>query len=186
MHGTRLALLPGGDLRRDQGEIVVGDSTSVSLFRVVSAALSLRPDRHIIVTEEGNFPTDLYILEGIKQLRPDLEIRAVEREGKKVIWSCDPMHGNTFESSTGYKTRQFEDVMDEVKGFFEVHKALGTFPGGVHIELTGDDVTECLGGGAKISAEDLATRYETACDPRLNHTQSLELAFLVAEMLRDR
>ena len=121
----------------------------------------------------------------IREALPAL-VDGVTKSGAKVLWVCDPMHGNTFESSTGYKTRQFEDVMDEVKGFFEVHKALGTHPGGVHIELTGDDVTECLGGGAKISAEDLATRYETACDPRLNHTQSLELAFLVAEMLRDR
>jgi 3-deoxy-7-phosphoheptulonate synthase len=121
----------------------------------------------------------------IREILPAL-IDGVTKSGAKVLWVCDPMHGNTFESSTGYKTRQFEDVMDEVKGFFEVHKGLGTHPGGVHIELTGDDVTECLGGGAKISAEDLATRYETACDPRLNHTQSLELAFLVAEMLRDR
>ena len=125
---------------------------------------------------------------GAKEIREKLPaiVEEVKKANLKVLWVCDPMHGNTFESSTGYKTRQFEDVMDEVKGFFEVHKALGTFPGGVHIELTGDDVTECLGGGAKISAEDLATRYETACDPRLNHTQSLELAFLVAEMLRDR
>lgn len=121
----------------------------------------------------------------IREALPPL-VDGVTKSGAKVLWVCDPMHGNTFESSTGYKTRQFEDVMDEVKGFFEVHKALGTHPGGVHIELTGDDVTECLGGGAKISAEDLASRYETACDPRLNHTQSLELAFLVAEMLRDR
>lgn len=121
----------------------------------------------------------------IREVLPAL-VEGVTKSGAKVLWVCDPMHGNTFESSTGYKTRQFDDVMDEVKGFFEVHKALGTHPGGVHIELTGDDVTECLGGGAKISAEDLATRYETACDPRLNHTQSLELAFLVAEMLRDR
>ena len=121
----------------------------------------------------------------IREALPAL-VDGVTKSGAKVLWVCDPMHGNTFESSTGYKTRQFEDVMDEVKGFFEVHKALGTHPGGVHIELTGDDVTECLGGGAKISAEDLASRYETACDPRLNHTQSLELAFLVAEMLRDR
>jgi 3-deoxy-7-phosphoheptulonate synthase len=121
----------------------------------------------------------------IREALPAL-VDGVTKSGANVLWVCDPMHGNTFESSTGYKTRQFEDVMDEVKGFFEVHKALGTFPGGVHIELTGDDVTECLGGGAQISAEDLATRYETACDPRLNHTQSLELAFLVAEMLRDR
>jgi len=102
------------------------------------------------------------------------------------LWVCDPMHGNTYEAPSGYKTRKFDDVTDEVRGFFEVHKAAGTHPGGIHIELTGDDVTECVGGGEQISHEDLATRYETACDPRLNHSQSLELAFLVAEMLRDR
>ena len=121
----------------------------------------------------------------IREKLPPL-LKAVHDSGAKVLWVCDPMHGNTFESSTGYKTRRFEDVMDEVRGFFESHKAVGTHPGGVHIELTGDDVTECLGGGEQISEEDLAQRYESACDPRLNHTQSLELAFLVAEMLRDR
>jgi 3-deoxy-7-phosphoheptulonate synthase len=93
------------------------------------------------------------------------------------------MHGNTFETENGYKTRRFEDVLDEVRGFFEVHRQLGTVPGGIHIELTGDEVTECLGGGYELSEADLANRYESACDPRLNRTQSLELAFLVAEML---
>ena len=112
-------------------------------------------------------------------------IDAVTKSGAIVLWVCDPMHGNTYEAPSGYKTRKFDDVMDEVRGFFEVHKKLGTHPGGIHIELTGDDVTECVGGGEQISHEDLASRYETACDPRLNHTQSLELAFLVAEMLRD-
>jgi len=121
----------------------------------------------------------------IREALPAL-VDGVTKSGAQVLWVCDPMHGNTFESATGYKTRQFDDVMDEVTGFFEVHKALGTHPGGIHIELTGDDVTECLGGGEKISETDLASRYETACDPRLNHSQSLELAFLVAEMLRDR
>jgi 3-deoxy-7-phosphoheptulonate synthase len=121
----------------------------------------------------------------IRQILPAL-VDGVTKSGAKVLWVCDPMHGNTYEAPTGYKTRSFDDVMDEVKGFFEVHKALGTHPGGVHIELTGDDVTECVGGGEEISHEDLASRYETACDPRLNHAQSLELAFLVAEMLRDR
>ena len=96
------------------------------------------------------------------------------------------MHGNTFETSNGYKTREFDDVIDEVRGFFEVHRALGTWPGGVHVELTGDDVTECVGGGSRLSAEDLTHRYETLCDPRLNRAQSLELAFLVAEMLAGR
>jgi 3-deoxy-7-phosphoheptulonate synthase len=121
----------------------------------------------------------------IRESLPAL-VDGVTKSGAQVLWVCDPMHGNTFETATGYKTRQFDDVMDEVKGFFEVHKSLGTHPGGIHIELTGDDVTECLGGGEKISEADLASRYESACDPRLNHSQSLELAFLVAEMLRDR
>ena len=109
-------------------------------------------------------------------------VKAVTDSGAKVLWVSDPMHGNTWESKNGYKTRSFDDVLDEVRGFFEVHKALGTHPGGIHIELTGDDVTECVGGSAQISEDDLADRYESACDPRLNHTQSLELAFLVAEM----
>jgi 3-deoxy-7-phosphoheptulonate synthase len=121
----------------------------------------------------------------IREFLPPL-IEGVTRSGAKVLWVCDPMHGNTYEAPSGYKTRRFDDVLDEVKGFFEVHKSLGTHPGGIHIELTGDDVTECVGGGEQISHEDLATRYESACDPRLNHAQSLELAFLVAEMLRDR
>lgn len=121
----------------------------------------------------------------IREILPAL-VDGVTKSGAQVLWVCDPMHGNTFETSNGYKTRQFEDVLDEVRGFFEVHKKLGTHPGGIHIELTGDDVTECLGGGEEISEKDLESRYETACDPRLNHSQSLELAFLVAEMLRDR
>ena len=121
----------------------------------------------------------------IREILPAL-VEGVTKSGAQVLWVCDPMHGNTFETSNGYKTRQFEDVLDEVRGFFEVHKQLGTHPGGIHIELTGDDVTECLGGGNQISEKDLESRYETACDPRLNHSQSLELAFLVAEMLRNR
>jgi len=121
----------------------------------------------------------------IRDVLPTL-VDGVTKSGAQVLWVCDPMHGNTYEAPSGYKTRRFDDVLAEVKGFFEVHKALGTYPGGIHIELTGDDVTECVGGGEKISHEDLATRYESACDPRLNHVQSLELAFLVAEMLRDR
>jgi 3-deoxy-7-phosphoheptulonate synthase len=121
----------------------------------------------------------------IRQALPAL-VDGVTKSGAQVLWVCDPMHGNTFESKNGYKTRNFEDVLDEVRGFFEVHKKLGTHPGGIHIELTGDDVTECLGGGNQVSEKDLESRYETACDPRLNHSQSLELSFLVAEMLRDR
>jgi 3-deoxy-7-phosphoheptulonate synthase len=125
---------------------------------------------------------------GAKSIREALPalVDGVTKSGASVLWVCDPMHGNTFESKNGYKTRNFEDVLDEVRGFFEVHKKLGTHPGGIHIELTGDDVTECLGGGDQVSEKDLESRYETACDPRLNHSQSLELSFLVAEMLRDR
>jgi 3-deoxy-7-phosphoheptulonate synthase len=113
-------------------------------------------------------------------------VKAVSEAAPQVLWICDPMHGNTFEAASGYKTRRFEDVIDEVRGFFEVHQRLGTVPGGMHIELTGDDVTECLGGAEHIDEDHLATRYETLCDPRLNHQQSLELSFLVAEMLADR
>lgn len=113
-------------------------------------------------------------------------VEAVEASGHKVIWQSDPMHGNTHTSSNGYKTRHFDKVIDEVQGFFEVHRALGTHPGGIHIEFTGEDVTECLGGAEDITDIDLPGRYESACDPRLNTQQSLELSFLVAEMLRNR
>lgn len=113
-------------------------------------------------------------------------IRAVEREGREVVWSCDPMHGNTIKSSNGYKTRPFESVLREVCEFFEIHKSEGTYPGGVHFEMTGKDVTECTGGLRAVSDENLSDRYHTACDPRLNASQSLELAFLVAEELHRR
>ena len=111
-------------------------------------------------------------------------VSGVRDRGLNVVWSCDPMHGNTFTSEGGYKTRQFTDVLSELRTYFEVHGQEGTYPGGVHIELTGEDVTECLGGAQEISDVHLSQRYETACDPRLNNQQSLELAFLVAEMLR--
>ena len=111
-------------------------------------------------------------------------IRAVEREGKRVVWSCDPMHGNTI-TAGGYKTRPFERVLSEVESFFAVHRAEGTYPGGIHIEMTGKNVTECTGGARAISADDLHDRYHTHCDPRLNADQALELAFLVAENLKN-
>jgi len=119
----------------------------------------------------------------IRDLLPPI-IEKVRATGHLVIWQCDPMHANTHESSTGYKTRHFDRIVDEVQGFFEVHRTLGTHPGGIHLEITGENVTECLGGAHDISDSDLSGRYETACDPRLNTQQSLELAFLVAEMLR--
>ncbi|MEM9781922.1 MAG: 3-deoxy-7-phosphoheptulonate synthase class II [Pseudomonadota bacterium] len=110
-------------------------------------------------------------------------IRAVEREGRKVVWSCDPMHGNTIKSNGGYKTRPFDKVLQEVREFFAVHAAEGTYAGGVHFEMTGVDVTECTGGAYEITPEQLSSRYHTACDPRLNANQSLELAFLLADNL---
>ncbi|WP_112322748.1 class II 3-deoxy-7-phosphoheptulonate synthase [Oceanibium sediminis] len=113
-------------------------------------------------------------------------IRAVQREGAKVVWSCDPMHGNTIKSDSGYKTRPFDRVLREVREFFAIHGAEGTYPGGVHFEMTGKDVTECTGGVRAVADEDLSDRYHTACDPRLNASQSLELAFLVAEELDQR
>jgi 3-deoxy-7-phosphoheptulonate synthase len=111
-------------------------------------------------------------------------IRAAEREGAKVVWSCDPMHGNTVTSSTGYKTRNFERILAEVRGFFAVHQGEGTYAGGVHVEMTGKDVTECTGGAQLIDETQLGDRYHTHCDPRLNASQALELSFLMAEMLK--
>jgi 3-deoxy-7-phosphoheptulonate synthase len=133
------------------------------------------PGRLTLISRMGNSK--------VRDVLPSI-IEKVEATGHQVIWQCDPMHGNTHESSTGYKTRHFDRIVDEVQGFFEVHNDLGTHPGGIHVEITGENVTECLGGAQDISDDDLAGRYETACDPRLNTQQSLELAFLVAEMLR--
>ena len=133
------------------------------------------PGRLTLVSRMGNHK--------VRDVLPPI-IEKVQASGHQVVWQCDPMHGNTHESSTGYKTRHFDRIVDEVQGFFEVHHALGTHPGGIHVEITGENVTECLGGAQDISDTDLAGRYETACDPRLNTQQSLELAFLVAEMLR--
>jgi 3-deoxy-7-phosphoheptulonate synthase len=119
----------------------------------------------------------------VEEALPPL-VKAVEGAGHPVVWVCDPMHGNTFSSENGRKTRRFDDVLDEIGGFFSVMRAAGVWPGGVHVELTGDDVTECLGGAENVSEDQLDTRYETTCDPRLNARQSLDLAFRVAELLR--
>src|SRR5262249_28759374 len=110
-------------------------------------------------------------------------VEKVTASGAVVGWVCDPMHGNTFEAPDGHKTRHFDDVIEEVRGFFDVHRALGTHPGGLHLELTGAEVTECLGGSGGVAEPVLPARYQTACDPRLTHRQALELSFLVAEML---
>ncbi len=121
----------------------------------------------------------------IREALPRL-VEAVRDSGAKPLWITDPMHGNGITTKNGYKSRRFDDVMDEVRGFFEVHRAAGTVPGGIHVELTGDDVAECLGGSEHIDEATLEERYESLCDPRLNHSQSLELAFLVAEALSNR
>ena len=134
-----------------------------------------RPGKLTLISRMGNSR----VRDGLPPI-----VEKVTASGAKVVWQCDPMHGNTHESSNGYKTRHFDRIVDEVLGYFEVHRALGTHPGGLHVELTGEDVTECLGGAQGIEDLDLPDRYETACDPRLNTQQSLELAFLVAEMLR--
>jgi 3-deoxy-7-phosphoheptulonate synthase len=133
------------------------------------------PGRLTLISRMGN--------DRVRDVLPSL-VEKVTSSGARVVWHCDPMHGNTIESSNGYKTRHFDRIVDEVLGYFEVHRQLGTHPGGLHVELTGEDVTECLGGAQAIEDADLPGRYETACDPRLNTQQSLELAFLVAEMLR--
>jgi 3-deoxy-7-phosphoheptulonate synthase len=114
---------------------------------------------------------------------PDL-IRAVKREGRSIVWSCDPMHGNTVKAAGGYKTRPFDKIMSEIRTFFSVHRAEGTYAGGVHLEMTGKNVTECIGGARAISEADLRDRYHTYCDPRLNAEQAIEVAFLVAELLK--
>ena len=132
------------------------------------------PGRMTLITRFGH--------EKVEAGLPKL-VRAVKREGHPVVWSCDPMHGNVIKSESGYKTRPFDRILSEVKGFFAVHRAEGTHAGGIHIEMTGQDVTECTGGAVAITDERLADRYHTHCDPRLNAAQSLELAFLLAEML---
>jgi len=152
---------------------------------------SLEPDdllRLIDVLNPENVPGRLTLIarmsaDDVEAKLPPL-VRAVKRAGKSVVWSCDPMHGNTIKSSTGYKTRPFDRILAEVRGFFAVHRAEGTHAGGLHFEMTGQDVTECIGGAQAISEASLGDRYHTHCDPRLNASQSLELAFLIAEQLK--
>jgi 3-deoxy-7-phosphoheptulonate synthase len=152
---------------------------------------SLKPDeliRLIDVLDPTQEPGRLTLIcrfgsDKIEAALPPL-IRAVEREGRKVLWSCDPMHGNTIKAANGYKTRPFERVVAEIRSFFAVHKGEGTHAGGVHLEMTGKNVTECTGGARAISEADLHDRYPTYCDPRLNAEQAIEVAFLVAELLK--
>ena len=136
-----------------------------------------QPGRLTLITRMGSGK--------VRDVLPDI-VQKVDASGVPVVWVCDPMHGNTREAASGHKTRLFDDVISEVEGFFAVHRDLGTVPGGLHIELTGDDVTECVGGTGGVLEDNLGDRYETACDPRLNREQSLELAFLVADMLMMR
>ncbi len=146
---------------------------AVALCERLNAARA--PGRLTFVTRMG--------VDKVRSALPPL-VRAVSAAGHRVAWVCDPMHGNTFSSDSGHKTRHFDDVLGEIQGFFAVHKAEGSWPGGMHIELTGDDVTECLGGIEGILETQLPLRYTTTCDPRLNARQSTDLAFRVAELLR--
>jgi 3-deoxy-7-phosphoheptulonate synthase len=180
--GERTRQLDGAHvelLRHIQNPIGVKLGPTTSADDALALAAKLNPDntagRLTFITRFGAGK----IRDGLPHL-----VEKVTAAGLNVAWVCDPMHGNTFEASSGYKTRRFDDVIEEVQGFFDVHRSLGTWPGGVHVELTGDDVTECVGGGEMLQDADLSHRYESVCDPRLNRVQSLELSFLVAEMLR--
>jgi 3-deoxy-7-phosphoheptulonate synthase len=193
-----------GDWYATSGHLIwIGDRTRqpdhghVEYFRGIKNPIglkcgpSLKPDelvKLIDLLNPDNEPGRLTLItrlgaDKIGDLLPPL-ICAVKREGRVVVWSCDPMHGNTITSTTGYKTRPFDRILSEVRTFFSVHAAEGTYPGGVHLEMTGKDVTECIGGARAITDEDLNDRYHTACDPRLNAEQSIDLAFLIAELLK--
>jgi 3-deoxy-7-phosphoheptulonate synthase len=154
---------------------------------------SLEPDellRLIDILNPDNIPGRLTLItrfgaDTIQRQLPRL-LDAVKKAGAEIVWCCDPMHGNTVKASSGYKTRHVKDIMREVTGFFEAHDAVGTYPGGVHFEMTGQNVTECVGGVSEVSEASLGDRYHTHCDPRLNASQSLELAFLIADLLKQR
>jgi 3-deoxy-7-phosphoheptulonate synthase len=159
----------------------------------LKAGSSISPDELLTLCEKLNPENEFGRLSlitrfGADEIRKSLPplVQAVKENGKNVLWICDPMHGNTYKSQSGFKTRHFDTILEELEHFFAIHRAEGTIPGGVHFELTGDNVTECLGGARKISDTDLESRYETACDPRLNNEQSLELAFLVTDLLRSK
>ncbi len=180
--GERTRQLDGAHvelLRRVRNPLGIKLGPTTTAEQAIALADRLDPDR---IPGRITFITRM----GAKKVRDVLPgvIAGVEATGRKVAWVCDPMHGNTFEAANGFKTRSFTDVVDEVNGFFDVHEQLGTWPGGLHVELTGDDVTECVGGVYNLGEDDLADRYETVCDPRLNRNQSLELAFTVAKRLR--
>jgi 3-deoxy-7-phosphoheptulonate synthase len=180
--GERTRALDGAHVefaRQIRNPVAVKIGPSAAAQDVLALIDALDPDR-----EPGRLTLITRMGAGrIRQALPPLAEK-VTASGAAVVWVCDPMHGNTVEAASGHKTRYFDDVLDEVAGFFEVHRALGSHPGGIHIEFTGDDVTECIGGGHHIAETDLAHRYETTCDPRLNRSQSLDLAFRVADLYR--
>src|SRR5690606_23601811 len=159
--------------------VKIGPSATPAQVRALLAALD--PDREagriVLISRMG--------AERVRHTLPPL-LEAVREERHPVVWCCDPMHGNTTSTADGIKTRDFERILDEARGYSACDAAAGTWPGGVHFELTGLDVTECTGGGQRLTEADLAQRYRSACDPRLNGSQSLELAFLVAAMLKAR
>ena len=180
-----------GDRTRFEGSAHVEFLRGVLNPIGLKAGPSLEPDallRLIDTLNPANEPGRLTVItrfgfDKVEAALPKL-VRAVKREGREVVWSCDPMHGNTVKAPNGYKTRPFDRILAEVKGFFAVHRAEGTHAGGIHAEMTGQNVTECTGGAVAITDEALADRYHTHCDPRLNAGQSLELAFLLAEQLK--
>jgi 3-deoxy-7-phosphoheptulonate synthase len=193
-----------GDWYATSGHMIwIGDRTRqldhahIEYFRGIKNPIglkcgpSLKPDellKLIDVLDPDNEPGRLTLItrfgnEKVAEHLPGM-VRAVKREGRAVVWSCDPMHGNTITSNSGYKTRPFDRILSEVKTFFNVHAAEGTHAGGVHLEMTGQDVTECIGGARAVTHETLSDRYHTACDPRLNAEQSIDMAFLIAELLK--
>ena len=181
--GERTRQLDGAHvefLRGVRNPLAVKLGPSVGADEVIRLTDALNP-----VNEPGRLTLIVRMgAEKIKSALPAL-IRAVEREGRKVVWVSDPMHANTVQSASGFKTRHFTRILEEVRTFFEIHHAEGTYAGGVHFEMTGQEVTECVGGAQAITEANLGTRYNTHCDPRLNASQALELAFLLAEMLKE-
>jgi 3-deoxy-7-phosphoheptulonate synthase len=189
-YDTSAHMLWVGDRTRFEGSAHIEFLRGVGNPLGVKCGPSLEPDvllRLLDTLDPGRDPGRITLIarfghDKVEKGLPRL-VRAIEREGRPVVWSCDPMHGNVVKSESGYKTRPFDRILAEVRGFFAVHRAEGTHAGGIHIEMTGQDVTECTGGAVAITDAGLADRYHTHCDPRLNAAQSLELAFLVAEML---
>ena len=189
-YDTSAHMLWIGDRTRFEGSAHVEYLRGVGNPIGMKCGPSMSPDellRQLDVLNPGREPGRMTLIsrfgdDKVEAGLPPL-VRAVKREGHPVVWSCDPMHGNVIKASSGYKTRPFDRILGEVRGFFAVHRAEGTHAGGIHIEMTGQDVTECVGGAVAISSEGLADRYHTHCDPRLNAAQSIELAFLLAEML---